>query len=299
MSPAELVQQDYERQGIMRLMGFNTEFKKFSKNNQITKILSNWTQWSSGSQIKAAMRERSEECIELYQPFPAANVVVDGEMKILSSSLHLKSSIEHLTNQIASELFEDTTYISVHWRYEYQPKGESKCRKKSLPTTGTGEVCFVIFLKKNRREKRDYLNFGDCQDCKKYLQFFQMKDVGEVLRNFQLSNGGHEIYLASDANNSILQQLRKFVKFKVLSDSRLGRRVLKHESMETVSVLEQALCSRSIKFLGTSYSTWTTTVWMLRSRFFRNSDVISGFLDHPDGLKFQRKITGNKFKRFI
>ena len=51
------------------------------------------------------------------------------------------------------------------------------------------------------------------------------------------------------------------------------------EDMETISVIEQAICAAGNKFLGTSYSTWTTTVWMLRHKKRENAEQISGFLD--------------------
>lgn len=224
--------------------------------------------------------ETSEECIELYQPFPAASIVVDGEMKSLSSRLKFKNPISQIAHQVSLELFGDESYISVHWRYEYQMKGESKCRKKSLPGKGKGDTCFVIFLKKNSKHTRDYLNFGECYDCEKYLQLVRIEDVANVINNFQTMQGGSEIYLASDANNSILRHLREFVNFKTFSDSETGKKMAAQEDMETISVIEQAICAAGKKFLGTSYSTWTTTVWMLRSRIFPEFDIISGYLDH-------------------
>ena len=101
-----------------------------------------------------------------------------------------------------------------------------------------------------------------------------------MINNFQSVHGGSEIYLASDANNAILRHLREFVNFKTFSDSETGKRMAAQEDMETISVIEQAICAAGNKFLGTSYSTWTTTVWMLRSRIFPEFDIISGYLDH-------------------
>ena len=66
----------------------------------------------------------------------------------------------------------------------------------------------------------------------------------------------------------------------MISDSTTGRKVIDSEDMEEISVIEQALCIQGEKFMGTSYSTWTTTVWMLRSqRFEREEERIHGYLD--------------------
>ena len=169
--------------------------------------------------------------------------------------------------------------MSVHWRYEYQKRGESKCRKKSYPARGSGDVCFVIFLKKYRSTKRDYLNFGECKNCEKYLHHVHIDDVGIALQSSQTAYGVNDIYLASDADMNILDKARKYVNFKMTTDSGYGRSLLENKDMEMVSVIEQALCTHGKVFVGTSYSTWTTTVWMLRSQSKENINGIDGFLD--------------------
>ena len=131
--------------------------------------------------LVSELKIQREKCLELFQPFPAANLMVNGNMKILSASLQFSNSIEEKAKRIAENLFEDRSYISIHWRYEYQKKGESKCRKKNLKVRGLGDVCFVIFLKKQRSELKDYLNFGECRDCEKYLLFVHLEDLGNAL----------------------------------------------------------------------------------------------------------------------
>jgi len=202
-------------------------------------------------------------------------------MKILSTSLQLSNSIEEKAKRIAEDLFEDRSYISVHWRYEYQKKGESKCRKKKLKVKGLGgDVCFVVFLKKQRSELKDYLNFGECRDCEKYLLFVHLEDLGRALVDFQASMGGLEVYLASDAEPRVMEKMRKYIHFKSISDSKIGLNLLANESMEFVSAVEQGICARGERFIGTSYSTWTTTVWLLRSHLHSEQNRINGFLEH-------------------
>ena len=183
-----------------------------------------------------------------------------------------------MAKEIGKDLFDDDAYVSVHWRYEYQKKGESKCRKKSLQTRGSGDICFVIFLKDSRGRKKDYLNFGACSDCEKYLQYVHIEGIGKVLRDYQALTR-KKIFLASDADTRIMDNMRKFVDFKMISDSEKGRKVIQSENMELVSVIEQALCVQGEKFIGTSYSTWTTTVWMLRSQKFEEEERIHGYID--------------------
>jgi len=151
--------------------------------------------------------------------------------------------------------------------------------KKELLVKGSDEICFVIFLKKEHSHTRDYLNFGNCIECEKYLQYVRLEDVGSALQRFQAATGINELFLASDADPRILNRVREYVDYKMISDSELGRRTIASESMETISVIEQALCAKGTEFVGTSYSTWTTTVWMLRAQMFPRSKSIFGFLD--------------------
>jgi hypothetical protein len=279
MSPSEISFPSYYRQDIMKRMGFNTELNFLLENEMLKNLDTNWVDWDNGSKISSELGHIAEKCLELYQPYPALKMIVDGSMESIPSSLKFQSYIENTAKKVAEELFANRPYISIHWRFEYQKKGESKCRKKNLPTKGSGDICFVMFLKKERMTKKDYLNFGDCRNCEKYLQYVHIDDVGEILRTIQKNSGGHEIYLASDAGKNVLREVRKHAKFKMISDSELGRSLLESENMERVSVIEQALCVRGKVFFGTSYSTWTTTVWMLRPLSNQFSKRIDGFLD--------------------
>jgi len=278
MSPNSISKQGYERQLAMKSNGFETSMNDVIKAKRFKDLNKSWLEWNNIKQVQEQLGFKNAACLELYQPFPASKLVTDGEFKRLPSFLKFSSSITAVATKIAAELFDNKQYISVHWRYEYQMKGESKCRKKILPSRGSGEICFVIFLKRHRSELRDFLNFGDCQDCHKYLQFVHLEDVGEVLSRFKVLSG-KEIYLASDADANILNKLRKIVDFKMISDSKSGLKILENESMEKISVIEQALCVQSEKFMGTTYSTWTTTVWMLRSKKFEDKEQIHGYLD--------------------
>ncbi|CAL6329269.1 unnamed protein product [Bathycoccus prasinos] len=279
MSPSQISAPSYNRQDIMKRMGFNTDFNSFWKNKRLKNLGNKWVDWHDESQVASELGYITEKCLELFQPFPASKLIVDGSMRYVPSSLKLQKSIESTAKKIELELFANRPYISVHWRYEYQKRGESKCRKKSLPSKGSGDVCFVIFLKKYHSTKRDYLNFGECKNCEKYLRYVHIDDVGSALQSFQTASGVNDIYLASDADMKILKEVRKYVSFKMTMDSGFGRSVLENEDMEMVSVIEQALCAHGKAFLGTSYSTWTTTVWMLRSQSKENINQVDGFLD--------------------
>lgn len=280
LSSSKISEQAYERQNIMKSIGFESNLSKLFKDGKVRDLDKSWLSWNERTQVESSLESNHMgACIEVYQPFPASNIIINGEMKFLSSGLQLSSRVENLAELIASELFFEKNYLSVHWRYEYQVKGESKCRKKNLPSRGSGEICFVIFLKKKQHTFEDNLNFGDCTNCDKYLQYVHLKDVGDALRTYKAASKGLDIYLASDANTPVLKNLRKMVNFKGISDSKLGREVLENESMEVVSAIEQAICAKGTKFIGTSYSTWTTTVWMLRHKKRENAEQISGFLD--------------------
>jgi hypothetical protein len=282
MSPSKMSSSSYSRQDIMKRMGFNSEFKDFLKDKRWKNLYRNWVDWDNESRVSSELGYITEECLELFQPFPASKLIVDGTMMYVPSALQLQNTIESTAKRIATELFANRPYLSVHWRYEYQEKGESKCRKKNLPAKGSGDVCFVIFLKKNRSTQRDYLNFGECRNCEKYLQYVHIDDVGRALKAFQIASGVHDIYLASDAGTEILKEAREHVSFKMISDSELGRSVLESETMEMISVIEQALCVHGKTFIGTSYSTWTTTVWILRSHGNKSTNQMDQFLDIID-----------------
>ena len=285
MSPNEMSVQGYERQNTMKLMGFDSKFSELVKFKRFKNLQKNWAEWYTELQVVSELKIQREKCLELFQPFPAANLIVNGNMKILSASLQFSNSIEEKAKRIAEDLFEDRRYISVHWRYEYQKKGESKCRKKNLKVRGLGDVCFVIFLKKQRSELKDYLNFGECRDCEKYLLFVHLEDLGSALVDFQTSMGGLEIYLASDAEPRVMEKLRKYIHFKTINDSKFGFNLLANESMEVLSAVEQGICALGENFIGTSYSTWTTTVWMLRSHLHGEQNRIHGFLEHLTSVK--------------
>jgi len=285
MSPNKMSVQGYERQNTMKLMGFDSKFSELVKFKRFKNLQRSWAEWHTELQVVSELKIQREKCLELFQPFPAANLIVNGNMKILSASLQFSNSIEEKAKRIAEDLFEDSSYISVHWRYEYQEKGESKCRKKNLKVRGSGDVCFVIFLKKQRSELKDYLNFGECRGCEKYLLFVRLEDLGSALADFQTSMGGLEIYLASDAEPRVMEKLRKYIHFKTINDSKIGFNLLANESMEVLSAVEQGICALGENFIGTSYSTWTTTVWMLRSHLHGEQNRIHGFLEHLTSVK--------------
>ena len=279
MSPDKLSKQAYNRQNIMANMGFNTNIDKLIQKNHVFDMDSKWLHWMDEVNVRESLPSRNVKCLELFQPFPASNIITRGRMNFIPTYLKFSRAITTKAGKIVSELFDKKPYISVHWRQEYQPKGESKCRKKILPVKGAGDVCFVIFLKKRRASLKDYLNFGSCEECRKYLQFVRLKDIGNALRSFQVTTGIHEIFLASDADEVVLNKLRRYVDFKIFSDSETGRSMLASDDMESISVTEQSLCVQSAHFMGTSYSTWTTTVWLQRSRQLPSSKAIYGFLD--------------------
>ncbi|CAL6330707.1 unnamed protein product [Bathycoccus prasinos] len=279
MSPVEITKLSYERQNAMVNIGFKTNFNKIVKERHILELGSSWLKWLNELDVQRQLLPRSELCLELYQPFPASKIITDGELKFLPSTLKFARGITSVAEEIAFQLFNNNAYISVHWRYEYQLKGESKCKKRNLPIKGSGEICFVIFLKKEHSNTHDYLNFGNCIDCEKYLQYVRLEDVGSALLRFQAVTGIDEIFLASDADPRILKRVREYVDYKMISDSELGKRTIASESMERISVIEQALCAQGTEFVGTSYSTWTTTVWMLRAQIFPIRPRIFGFLD--------------------
>ena len=279
MSPRSISKQAYDRQFAMQHNGFQTNLKNIINSHRLEDLGTSWIEWENEVHVRSALRFKDAKCIELYQPFPASKLITDGYFNFLPSSLKFSSSIITAATEIGKELFFDDAYVSVHWRYEYQKKGESKCRKKSLQTRGSGDICFVIFLKSFRRSAKDYLNFGDCGDCEKYLQYVHIEDIGKVLRDYQVLTR-KKIFLASDADARIIDSVRKFVDFKMISDSKIGRKVVESKNMELISVIEQALCVQGEKFMGTSYSTWTTTVWMLRSpRFEEEEERIHGYID--------------------
>ena len=286
MSPVEITKLSYERQNAMANIGFKTNFNKIVKARHILELGSSWLNWLDEFDVQRQLLSRSESCVELYHPFPASKIITDGELKFLPSTLKFSRELTSVSEEIAFQLFENKAYISVHWRYEYQLKGESKCKKKSLPVKGSGDICFVIFLKKVHSDPQDYLNFGSCIECEKYLQYVQLEDVGSALQHFQAATGINEIFLASDADPRVLKRVGEYVHYKMISDSELGRRTIASDSMEAVSVIEQALCARGTEFVGTSYSTWTTTVWMLRSPNFPRPKRIFGFLDFLASKQF-------------
>lgn len=279
MSPIDISNSQYGRQNAMKNMGFLSGTTDTVASGSTIKLSRNWLKWSSDAEIKSKLGSRGEKCMELYQPFPVAKIIVDGDMSYLPLALKFRDSIYGRAEEISRELFGGSQYISVHWRYELQPKGESKCRKRSLKSKGSGDTCFVVFLKRNRTDLKDYLNFGGCEDCEKFLQFVHIEDLGRAIKSYQKASGGLEIYLASDAPTSVLKKLGKIVPFKMLSDSSHGQALLRQESIEIISVIEQAICVQSKKFVGTSYSTWTSTVWMLRTQNFPSGSAIFGFLE--------------------
>lgn len=280
MSPNEITRESYERQNTMKLMGFDGEFNELRRSNIIEKLRPGWLAWASKSEVVSDLELNNKRCIELFQPFPAAKIVVDGSMAMLHASLQFVNTINDKAARIAYELFGNRVFISVHLRYEYQVKGESKCRKKNLPMKGEGDTCFVIFLKKQRSTLKDYLNLGWCYDCEKYLLFVHLEDLGRALSKFQAVASVKDVYLASDADFKVIQKLKRYVDLKTFSDSELGLRMLQSANMEVVSAVEQALCVQGKHFIGTSYSTWTTTVWLLRKQKHEEQEGIDGFIEH-------------------
>lgn len=240
--------------------------------------------WRDKSQVVSELGSNKKRCLELFQPFPASNLVIDGSMAAVLDSLQFVNTITDKAEGVVRELFANRAYISVHLRYEYQQRGESKCRKKKMPIKGEGDTCFVVCLREKHVTLKDYLNLGDCFECEKYLLYVYLDDLGRAPSSFQASVKGIEIYLPSDADSKVIEKLRRRVHFKMISDSALGLRLLQSESMEVVSAIEQALCVRGKYFIGTSYSTWTTTVWLLREHGPEGKGGIDRFVEHLASL---------------
>ena len=109
------------------------------------------------------------------------------------------------------------------------------------------------------------LNFGSCASCNKFLQYVSTDDLIKAIMKVKRETRLENVYLATDCpDKKLIQFVINRTGAKVLEDSPHGRKVLTN-SIELRSAIEQGICVHGAEFVGTSYSTWSTVVWQLRS----------------------------------
>ena len=221
-----------------------------------------------------------------YSIFPCISVLgtvstMPKEFLQWSRALKVSQNIRNAVNQVQQDFFFGEPYISTHWRFE-----ETKCagfgrgigfgrslKKRSIPKINNqlyirksdtkADLCFFAGpLPTFSRKKGIWLRLVSRDAVVKWIKWFM-----ELRENTN-------IYLATDCDDlKLLQWIKTRTGAKTRSDieSILSQFVSVLDN-DVVSRIEQQLCSESSIFLGTSMSSWTSSVieerFQGRSSFF-------------------------------
>ncbi|XRB17751.1 O-fucosyltransferase family protein [Pseudoscourfieldia marina] len=256
----------YDALGINKATGFTTNVDELAKHGSVTHLGNEpWTKWN-------ITRWRNEleqtevaysRCVGVYVPFPFMDSILSdiAETNSLTSAIVFSERVKYHANRVTEELFGPDSFVAIHWRHEMQGSGESKCRSKAFPRVGKGELCFVRFDCPGKTP----MNVGSSHNCAKRLHYISVDNLVERAVRFAKSANVEKTFLASDCpDKGLLSSVVARAKITTIRDSTYGQWLLEHESAMMVSFVEQLICIRASNFMGTSYSTWTALVMLMR-----------------------------------
>jgi hypothetical protein len=180
----------------------------------------------------------------------------------------VSQNVRNAVKQVQKNIFHGAPYISIHWRFE-----ETKCAGfgrgigfgRSLNNSPT-KVSKQIYIRKSGKHADLCFFAGPLPRFlgKKgiWLRIVTKGDVVAWIKQFMEERRITNLYLATDCDDpKLLQWIKTRTGAKTKSDieSILSRFVSVHDN-DIVSRIEQQICSESSIFLGTSMSSWTSSV---------------------------------------
>mmetsp|Transcript_13894 Transcript_13894/g.23504 ORF Transcript_13894/g.23504 Transcript_13894/m.23504 type:complete len:430 (+) Transcript_13894:235-1524(+) len=230
---------------------------------------------------------------ELRDNIPSVIDTKDLCVGVVTSSFHLMEtenreitkyfvsapSIQQAASHAIETLFRAEKFVAIHWRFE-----ETKCRgvgsllpedrsvpregfnreemskAKGLPIVGTGPLCFF-----------------SARNSSRSLVLTSQADIVRAIQKHMQQHDIQRAFLATDVDpgqgKSLLRHLQDKIKhLKLLKDLPSGwAKKVDFKQQDIASRVEQEICSRATRFLGTSTSSWTTTVSDTRQN--RGQDV--------------------------
>mmetsp|Transcript_32580 Transcript_32580/g.71196 ORF Transcript_32580/g.71196 Transcript_32580/m.71196 type:complete len:443 (-) Transcript_32580:259-1587(-) len=242
----------------------------------------------------ASVIEKDDLCIGVVTTYFAS---MPSEHRKIADYFISAPYIREAASKAIELLFGKEEFLAIHWRFE-----ETKCRdigsllpgdrsvtsagfdkdqvqkEKGLPIVGTGPLCFFSTL----TTLKD--NFGG-QGKERPLRLV-LTTQDEIVRAIQEQmeqTGIKKVYLATDVDPTRGKPLLKFLHekthMKMFKDLPTGwNKKLDFNQQDVISRVEQEICSSSSRFLGTSTSSWTTTVSEIRET--RGVGALDTMLDH-------------------
>ena len=209
-----------------------------------------------------------------------------------SRALKVSHNVRNAVKQIQKDIFHGEPYISIHWRFE-----ESKCAGIGRGI-GFGRSVSKSSIKIN---KRPYVRKSDskadlCFYAGQLPRFLNKKGIWlrlvsrdavvKWIKWFMEDRKIKNVYLATDCDEpGFLRWIKTRTGSRTKSDIKaLLSQFVSIEDNDVVSRIEQQICSDSAIFLGTSMSSWTSSVieerFQGRSSFFMQDKF--NMLRRPD-----------------
>ena len=218
---------------------------------------------------KALSGYAGDRCISTLGTTP----ILSQEFLEWSRVLKVNQNIKNAVEQIKTKIFHDKPFISIHWRFE-----ESKCAGFGRGI-GFGRSIESIQSKigaqmKNKKiqvrrsdTEADLCFFAGPLPSKVastgiWLRLVSKMAVANWIRQVKKERNIDNVYIATDCSDQTLLQWIKR-KTGAMTKSNIEP-VISHfvslQENDIISRIEQQLCTESSLFLGTSMSSWTSSV---------------------------------------
>ena len=219
--------------------------------------------------IKEALAKYAgDRCISTLGTTPTLSQEFLEWSRVLKVNRKIKAAVEH----IKAKLFSNERFISIHWRFE-----ETKCAGfgkgigfgRSIETQSQ-----MVSRMKNKKiqvrksdKEADLCFFAGPVPSATQISGIWLRLVSKVavvnwIRQIKKERNIDNIYIATDCSDRVLLQWIKR-KTGAITKSNIEpiiSHLVSKEENDIISRIEQQICADSSLFLGTSMSSWTSSV---------------------------------------
>jgi len=211
----------------------------------------------------------SDQCISVLGTTP----VLSREFLEWSRVLKVNQNIKSAVTQIKRDIFRNKALLSIHWRFE-----ETKCagfgrgigfgrsigvHRSTIPPVTRNQKVRV----RKSDDHADLCFFAGPLPSKLASRGIWLRLVSKVvvvkwIRRIMKERNIENVYIATDCSDQALLQWIK-LKTGAITKSNIEpllSRFVSLEENDVVSRIEQQLCTESSVFMGTSMSSWTSSV---------------------------------------
>jgi hypothetical protein len=221
----------------------------------------------------------SDQCISILGTTP----ILSREFLEWSRVLKVNENIKSAVTQIKRDIFRNESFLSIHWRFE-----ESKCNGfgrgigsgRSIRRSKFAPISSKELQVRKSDNHADLCFFAGPLPSKLAMKGVWLRLVSKTavlkwIKGIMKERNIGNVYIATDCTDHKLLQWIKF-KTGAMTKSNIEpilSRFVSPEENDVISRIEQQICTESSVFLGTSMSSWTSSV--IEERFKnRNSFFI-------------------------